>query len=150
MPRLPSERDKHVLERAAVSWEDVERYQGRFLDIWQIETWVVRGLLYKRRHPFDEKTYATTRFIIYSAARAAVRASVVPPSAMQRIEGERCLRTNAGDLKVCTGAGDQVSGKRTRDRSSLLPLLRLRPHLHRLYLHRPRLPTVTNLACVAL
>lgn len=28
LPRLPSERDKHVLERAAASWEDVERYQG--------------------------------------------------------------------------------------------------------------------------
>jgi hypothetical protein len=47
LPRLPSERDKHVLERAA-SWEDVERYQGRFLDIWQIETWAVHGLLYKK------------------------------------------------------------------------------------------------------
>jgi hypothetical protein len=74
----------------------------------------------------------------YSAARAAVRASAVPPSAVQRIEGERCLRTNAGDLKACTGAGDQVSGKRTRDHSSLLPLLRLCPCLHRLHLHRPR------------
>jgi hypothetical protein len=28
LPCLPSERDKHVLERAAASWEDVERYQG--------------------------------------------------------------------------------------------------------------------------
>jgi hypothetical protein len=28
LPRLPSERDKRVLERAAASWEDVERYQG--------------------------------------------------------------------------------------------------------------------------
>jgi hypothetical protein len=28
LPRQPSERDKHVLERAAASWEDVERYQG--------------------------------------------------------------------------------------------------------------------------
>jgi hypothetical protein len=28
LPRLPSERDKNVLERAVASWEDVERYQG--------------------------------------------------------------------------------------------------------------------------
>jgi hypothetical protein len=69
---------------------------------------------------------------------------------VQRIEGERCLRTNAGVLKACKGAGDQVSGKRTRDRSSLLPLLRLRPSLHGLHLHRPRLPTIFNLVCVAL
>jgi hypothetical protein len=31
LPRLPSERDKHVLERAAASWEDVKRYQGEVL-----------------------------------------------------------------------------------------------------------------------
>ncbi|KAL6877623.1 hypothetical protein ACP4OV_012838 [Aristida adscensionis] len=32
---------------------------------------------------------------------------------MQRTEGERCLRTADGDLKTCTGADGQVSGKRT-------------------------------------
>jgi hypothetical protein len=42
---------------------------------------------------------------------------------VQWIEGEQCLPTNTGDLKACMGASDQVSGKRTRDRSSLLPLL---------------------------
>jgi hypothetical protein len=59
---------------------------------------------------------------IHSVTRAISQGTTVPPSVMQRIEGEWCLQTNAGDLETCMGAGDQVSGKHTRGRLSLLPL----------------------------
>jgi hypothetical protein len=37
---------------------------------------------------------------------AAAFSPAVPSSAVQRIKGERCLRTGAGDLRTCTGAGE--------------------------------------------
>jgi hypothetical protein len=86
-----------------------------------------------------------------------VTASSTPTSyAAQRIEGERCLRTNAGDLgSVLTTARHCFLTTLLSDfvhvyidyistyTSSLLSLLRLRPSLHQLHLHRSVTPSST-------
>jgi hypothetical protein len=45
----------------------------------------------------------------------------VPSSAVQRIEGERCLRTDAGDLRPARVPANQVSRKCARMTARALP-----------------------------
>jgi hypothetical protein len=45
----------------------------------------------------------------------------VPSSAAQRIEGERCLRTDAGDLRPTRVPVNQVFGKCARTTARALP-----------------------------
>jgi hypothetical protein len=46
---------------------------------------------------------------------------IVPSFVVQRIEGERCLRTDAGDLRPARVPANQVSGKCARTTARALP-----------------------------
>jgi hypothetical protein len=66
--------------------------------------WVVppRPSICRRRLIFERSLFDSLILPFYASAFC----SVVPSSAVQRIEGERCLRAYDGNLKTCTGAGE--------------------------------------------
>jgi hypothetical protein len=96
---------------------------GRFLEFGQIESetnWVIQYIQETSCiREFSNGSFDSLKNDSLSAP--PFLCITVPSSAVQWIEGERCLRTDAGDLRPARVPVNQVSGKCARTTAHALP-----------------------------
>jgi hypothetical protein len=113
-PRLP--RQPRLVARREVPG-------GRFLEFGQIESetdWVLQYIQETSCiWEFSNGSFDSLKTDSLSAS--TFLCLVVPSSAVQRIKEERCLRTDAGDLRPALVPANQVSGKCARLTARTLP-----------------------------